>query len=281
MSLFLHSKGSTENLSSVNSNLVKVADQEILIAKLQQENRLLTQGITDALSEEEVAKVRLQKFASKVTHDLKAPLRHVNAYLSIIQDDCQKGKLDEETLRYMDSVTTATKNVGNMLDAIRLITCVPEKELKSKEVCLQREFDLAKERVNDLYPGITWKISSLPVVQTDLAMIRTIIHHLLDNAAKFSQEKENPTVWVSAQQQEGFYEINIEDNGIGFDPRYSFKLFEVFEKLHLNSSIPGSGAGLAIVDGLLEKLGGKISGIGKEGEGASFTMKLIAQPIIG
>lgn len=274
MSVSIRSKIPAKHRAPVNSDLVKITNQKSLIAKLQRENRLLTEAITKAQSSEEIAKVRFQKFASKVTHDLKAPLRHVNAYLAIIKDDCQQGKLNEETLRYMDTVTSAAKNIGGMIDAIRLSTRMSEQVITVEEVCLQREFELAVERVNDQYPGITWEVSNLPLVQTDLAMIRTIIHQLLDNAAKFSQKKESAVIRVSARQLPGFYEIKIEDNGIGFDPRNSFKLFEMFEKLHGEPSLPGKGVGLAIVDGLLEKLGGKISGIGEEGKGAVFTMRL-------
>ncbi len=274
MSVSLHSEVSNENLAHRNSESGKNIVEQLVVEKLLHENRRLTESVTKAVTEEAVAKVRLQKFASKVSHDLKAPLRHINAYLSIIREDCQQENFGEELLSHMETVTSASKKISSLIDAIRLVARVNEQENIPEKVHLQREFDLVIDQLNGRYPGITWEVSELPVVQTDLVMIRTIIHHLLDNAAKFSQTQEFPTIRVSVYREEEFHVIRIEDNGIGFDPRYRFKLFEIFEKLHSDINIPGSGVGLAIVDSLLDKLGGKIVGEGEEGKGAIFTMML-------
>lgn len=274
MSVSLHSEVSNENLAHRHSESGKNIVEQLVVEKLLQENRRLTESVTKAVTEELEAKVRLQKFASKVSHDLKAPLRHINAYLSIIREECQQENFGEEMLSYMETVTSASKRISSLIDAIRLVARVNEQESIPEKVHLQREFDLIIDQLNGRYPDIRWEVSDLPVVQTDLVMIRTIIHHLLDNAAKFSQSQEFPIVRVSVHREEEFHVIRIEDNGMGFDPRYRFKLFEIFEKLHADINIPGSGVGLAIVESLLDKLGGKIAGEGEEGKGAIFSMML-------
>lgn len=272
----LHPEVSQETLALSDSYLHNFTDKEPTVEYLQRENRRLSEAVTTAVSDKEVSNIKLQKFTSKVTHDLKAPLRHINAYLSIIREDFQRENLGKEMVKNMEIISSATSNISRLIDAIRLLAKISEQEKKDEEVCLQREFGLATQRVDERYPKVDWRVSELPVVQTDLVMIRTIIHHLLDNAAKFSQTQKGPIIRISTHREKEFHVINIEDNGTGFDPRLRFKLFEIFEKLHADPNIPGSGVGLAIVDSLVEKLGGKISGNSVEGRGAVFTLKLRA-----
>lgn len=276
MSVSLKPQNTPQLSSSEVPNLVNSAQDQLTITQLQKENLLLTKAVTTYLREAEVARDQLQKFASRVSHDLKAPLRHIASYLTIIKEDFLNDRVEEGTLKYMENVSHSSINMGKMIDGLRELTKAEEQEVELTEVDLGREIPFAIKQVSQKYPDSSFFLPELPVIQSDLAMIRTIFIEILENAARFSSTEADPKITIDCQQSGGYWEITVADNGVGFDPRDGYMLFEIFERCASARDFEGLGIGLSIVSRLVKSLKGEVFGKGVLDEGAVFTVRLKA-----
>lgn len=276
MSVSLKSQKVLQRIASEVSSLANSTEEQRVIARLQKENLLLTKAVITYLREAEVARGQLKQFASRVSHDLKAPLRHIASYLTIIKEDFLNGRVEDGTLKYMETVSNSAVKMGKMIDALRELTQTEEQPVLLTEVDLGRELSFALKQINHKYPGIRYELPELPVIESDLAMIRTVLDQVLGNAAKFSSKETDPKITVSCCRSGAYWEIAIADNGVGFDARDGYLLFEIFERCATGREFQGQGIGLSIVAGLMKRLKGNISGEGVAGEGAVFTLRLKA-----
>ncbi|GAB4417471.1 MAG: hypothetical protein OHK0039_27900 [Bacteroidia bacterium] len=223
----------------------------------------------------------LEQFTYSVSHDLRAPVRHIEGYAQVIMDEAGT-RLDEHSRDYLAKVIYAAKRLGGMTDDLLQYS----RTRTVKPVLVQVDLD---HLVADLcdgfareHPGrsIAWHIAPLPRVWADEKMIAQVFENLLSNAVKYTTRKPVAEIRVWAEPGEHETVFVVQDNGAGFDMRFAAKLFAVFQRLHTRSEFPGHGIGLANVQRIIHLHGGRIWGEGVVEQGATFRFSLPNQPQI-
>ncbi|UQN10173.1 PAS domain S-box protein [Deinococcus sp. QL22] len=221
------------------------------------------------------ANEELGAFAYTVSHDLRAPVRHVKSFAGLLRKKVQAG--DEfSVLRYVDVIEQAAERMETLTDALLSLARAGMTELETTDIDLNF---LVDEIRSDLIPElagreVTWQVGALPTVRVDLGLFRQVLTNLLENAIKYSRGRDPAVVEVWAEQSLSEIVVMVRDNGAGFDPQYAGKLFGVFQRLHHQSEFEGTGVGLANVKRIVEKHGGRVWAEGRPGEGATFFLSL-------
>lgn len=222
----------------------------------------------------------LQDFAYIASHDLQEPLRKIITFAERLVKK-YKDVLDEEGQDYIERMTSAAKRMKQLITGLLIYSRVTTKAQPFMEVDLN---EIIKGVIDDL--EITIKevngrinVEKLPVIEADSLQMRQLFQNLIGNALKFYREGISPVIHIKSRiiiddKHDGLCEITVQDNGIGFDPQYSERIFGVFERLHGRSEDEGTGIGLAICKKIVERHGGTIKAESKEGEGARFIISL-------
>jgi light-regulated signal transduction histidine kinase (bacteriophytochrome) len=223
----------------------------------------------------EMSNKELESFAYSVSHDLRAPLRHVVGYSELLQKQATSS-LDEKSRRYIQTILESSKRMGNLIDDLLAFSKIGRAETKQKLMSLD---ELVKEVVAEIGEDtrgrdIVWKINPLPVCYGDRSMLRQVIVNLLSNAVKFTCMRAPAEIEIGSVDGENDAEVFVRDNGIGFDMQYAGKLFGVFQRLHLPEEFEGTGIGLATVQRIIQRHGGKVRAEGGVDQGASFYFSL-------
>lgn len=254
---------------SVDITEIKKAENEIreLNSKLEKKVIAGTEQLVAANKE-------LEAFSYSVSHDLRAPLRAVDGYTRMIQEDY--GKLfDEEGRRLLETVRSNAKRMGVLIDDLLAFSRLGKKDLLKTEVNMTANASAALTEINktvDHRSAII--IDELYPAQADYGMISQVFINLISNAIKYSAKKEKPVIRIQSEMKDGEIQYSVADNGAGFDMRYVNKLFGVFQRLHGIEDFEGTGVGLAIVKRIVNKHGGKVWAEGKPNEGATFYFTL-------
>jgi signal transduction histidine kinase len=207
----------------------------------------------------------LEQLVYSVTHDLRAPVRHIEGYSSLVLEE---GPLSDQQKHLLNRVISSADRLGRLIDELLEFsrTRIMNPVMESLDLAT-----IVQEVIQNHSPTrIVWKVDDLPGIQGDRKLIRRVWENLLENAVKFSREKAAPCVEIRAEERPFDWLFTVSDNGSGFDMRFSAKLFEVFQRLHPQDEFPGTGIGLAIVKRILLQHGGKIWAIGVVNKGASF-----------
>lgn len=221
-------------------------------------------------------KVReMDDFVHVVSHDLKEPLRGIDAYAGFIFED-YADRLDEEGKRYLNALRDSALRMNHLIRDLLALASISRKgatcenvELEKVIADVQQDLDFAIQQ-----KGAEIRVnSSLPAVYCDPTQIREIFKNLLSNAIKFNAAT-SPIVEIAAREEGGFHHISIKDNGIGIESRYTEQVFRLFERLHRQEEFEGTGAGLAICKKMIEGNGGKIWVESQPGEGSTFFFTL-------
>jgi light-regulated signal transduction histidine kinase (bacteriophytochrome) len=216
-----------------------------------------------------------------VSHDLRAPLRDIDGFAEIIEED-YKDKLDDEGKRYLSVIRHNSKRMGALIDDLLEFSRLGRQTVASDEVnvdSLVREVVqdvLAAERSQangDQLPP-TIEIGPLPPAQGDRGLLRQVWVNLISNAVKYSSKSKQPVISVSGRTVDAENHYSVRDNGVGFDMDYVEKLFGVFQRLHRNDEFSGTGVGLAIVHRVVTRHGGRVWAEGRVNNGAVFTFAL-------
>lgn len=213
----------------------------------------------------------LESFAYAVSHDLRAPLRAVAGFSQALRED-YGDKLDEGAGAYLDEITTATRKMGELIDALLLLSRYTRGEL-NRDV-----FDCARvaERVGveleraDPDRKVAFEVEPALFVCGDLRLVENVMQNLLSNAWKYSAKTTSPKVRVHAEEHDGKRYVCVTDNGAGFSMAYAQKLFQPFQRLHRQDEFPGIGIGLATVQRIVKRHGGAFIARGEVGKGATF-----------
>ena len=219
----------------------------------------------------EAANHELEAFSYSVSHDLRAPLRAIDGFVGMLQED-YSGKLDVEGQRLLNVVRNSAVKMGRLIDDILAFSRAGRTAINLVEIDMT---ELVRAVIADpLAPAtagrtIAIDIAELPPARGDHAMLERVWVNLIDNAIKYSAPKPDAHIEIGAKVAEHETTYFVRDNGIGFDMQYVDKLFGVFQRLH-GSEIPGTGIGLAIVKRLVSRHGGRVWAEGKPGEGATF-----------
>ncbi|MFL5843671.1 MAG: sensor histidine kinase [Solirubrobacteraceae bacterium] len=244
------------------------------LRKLQRDNARLTSDNVD-LEELTVELARsnkdLERFAYVASHDLSEPLRAVSAFSQRLADR-YRGKLDADADEYIDFILDGTERMRSLIEALLAYSRLGRAELRLAVVdtgALVADVltSLGSERIAFVDVG------ELPAVTADPTQLAQVFQNLIGNALKFVDD-EAPAVRVTAEREGDGWRFDIADNGIGIDPRYAERIFDVFERLHTRESYPGAGIGLSICQRVIERHGGRISVMPGEDGGTVFSFTL-------
>jgi two-component system, sensor histidine kinase and response regulator len=244
------------------------ADQ---LRQSEQEALQLAQARANLLAELEVANKELEAFAYSVSHDLRAPLRRINGFAGILLEDFS-AQLDPVAKGYLERVSQAGRHMCQLLDDLLNLSRVTRKELTRRRTDLD---SLVKEVRESLQPEIEgreveWQIGCLPTVECDPGLIKQVFANLLLNAIKYTRPRQRATIQVDQMICDGQPAVFVRDNGVGFDMKYADKLFGVFQRLHRQEDFEGTGVGLATVQRIIHKHGGRVWAEAEPYKGATF-----------
>jgi len=239
------------------------------------ERRRNQQALERANTELSAANKELEAFAYSVAHDLRAPLRHIDGFSKLLTEHLG-ASADEAARHYLETIQVSTRNMGEMVDDLLNLSRVARKELTLQVTGLS---SLVEEVLQDLRNDtrerqIEWKIAPLPFVECDPVLVKQVFVNLLSNAVKFTRTRPQAVIEVDQTTVEGQTATRVRDNGVGFSMKYSNKLFGVFQRLHRQEDFEGTGVGLATVQRIVHKHGGRIWAEAELNKGATFYFTL-------
>ena len=243
-------------------------------------NEELEQKVIERTAQLEASMKELEGFTYSVSHDLRAPFRHIIGFSQLLKERASQS-LDEESMRYLDVISDSTKLLGRLLDDILDFIRIGRTEMAKSKVSFDRLIKEVIDTMENETKGrdIVWKMDHLPEVYGDPDMLREVLVNLISNSLKFTRPRPQAIIEIgctSGDQEEVFY---IRDNGVGFDMQYVKKLFGVFHRLHRPDEFKGTGIGLANVRRIIERHGGRNWAEGKVNEGATFYFSLPNLPL--
>jgi PAS domain S-box-containing protein len=218
----------------------------------------------------------LEAFSGAVSHDLRAPLRHLTSYLGELQEQTDQ-TFSKKNLALLTSSSQATKRMGNLIDDLLAFSRVGTASIKKTAVNLD---ELIRQTLNDYSPEIKhrqieWIIQPLGVAQADPALLRLVFGNLVSNAVKFTGGRTNPKIEIGRTEDSTNETVFfVRDNGVGFDPEYTEKLFGLFQRLHSQEEFEGTGLGLANIQRIILRHGGRVWAEGAVDVGATFYFSL-------
>jgi PAS domain S-box-containing protein len=235
--------------------------------------RALNAELETRAAQLELANKELESFSYSVSHDLRAPLRAVDGYALMLTEDYGE-RLDDEGRRLLSVVRASAEQMGRLIDDLLKFSQVGRRPLAKARLDMRA---LASEVLGELaqaYPKARVELGALPAAWGDRSLLRHVWSNLLGNALKYSAQKDAPRVEIEGRTEDGLAVYTVRDNGAGFDMRYYDKLFNVFQRLHREDEFEGTGVGLAIVQRVVVRHGGRVWGEGAPGEGARFHFSL-------
>jgi light-regulated signal transduction histidine kinase (bacteriophytochrome) len=224
----------------------------------------------------QAANKELESFAYSVSHDLRAPLRHIAGYAELLRRQASS-VLDEKSHRFLDTIMESSKRMGILIDDLLAFSRIGRAETNKTVVKLDQLVDeIVAELRQDLSDReITWKTARLPACHGDRAMLRLALVNLISNAVKFTRARKPAEIEIGCNDgARDEVEIFVRDNGAGFDMQYQNKLFGVFQRLHLAEEFEGTGIGLATVQRIIQRHGGTVRAEGAVDRGATFYVTL-------
>ena len=224
------------------------------------------------------ANKELESFSYSVSHDLRAPLRHITGFVDLLQRHAGAA-LDEKGTRYLATITASAVRMGQLIDDLLSFSRMGRGELLHARIDLGPLISDIVAHLADEHAGrkIAWKTGDLCWVVGDPAMLRVVFTNLLSNAVKYTRHREHAEIEVGClTAAEGHATVLVRDNGAGFDMRYVGKMFGVFQRLHADHEFEGTGIGLATVRRIVDRLGGSVRAEGEPGHGATFYVTLPA-----
>jgi len=240
-------------------------------SELQELNRELEERVLLRTSELASTNKELEAFTYSVSHDLRAPLRHVDAFAQLAQEQTVDSG-SPELRKYVERIRAGVQNMGRLIDDLLNLSRVGRGEVVQQSVSLNA---LVDEVISEMRPeienrNIKWAIGRLPAAACDPGLIKQVFANLIANAVKYTRPREQAVITIDVEAVDGTRAIYVRDNGVGFDSRYKEKLFGVFQRLHRAEEFEGTGVGLAIVKRILDLHGGRIWAASELDKGATF-----------
>jgi len=238
-------------------------------------NENLERRVGERTAELEAMNKELEAFTYSVSHDLRAPLRHIDGFSRLLQED-YSSKLDDTAQHYLDRIRTGTLNMGRLIDDLLSLSRIGRREATPKLTDLG---SLVKEVLNEFESEtigrrIEWKVGGLPFVECDPSPMKLVFRNLLSNALKFTRPRDVAVIEVGQTVVNGQPAIFVRDNGVGFSMKHVDKLFGVFQRLHREADFEGTGVGLATVQSIIHKHSGRTWAEGEIDKGATFFFTL-------
>ena len=268
----LDDTGAVEFLVFSLSDVTDRKKAEDEVHRLNEELEMRVQRRTAQL---EAANRELESFSYSVSHDLRAPLRAIDGFSGILLKDHAR-QLDGEGQRLLAIIRANTRQMGQLIDNLLAFSRLGRREMQVASLDMESVVrDAAAELLTTLGDRrVEWRLHPLPSARADRALIRQVWLNLLDNALKFTRSRKVARIEVGCQPGSNEDIYYIKDNGVGFDPRYAHKLFGVFQRLHSSEQFEGTGVGLALVQRIVQRHGGRIWAEGENDAGATFYVSL-------
>jgi len=266
--MVLSNEGKPQRIIGTQRDITKRKQTEEEIIKL---NNELEQRVRKRTEELQNAVKELEGFSYSVSHDLRAPLRAINGFLNILEEDHFEN-IDEEGKRLMKIIENNSRKMGQLIDDLLAFSRIGRADLQKVKIDMNPLIEsIYKDFTNPiLQETYTFIVNQLPKVEVDPVLMHQAWANLISNAIKFTSKMENPTIEIGYTENENFYEFYIKDNGVGFEMEYANKLFGVFERLHSYKEYEGTGVGLAITNRIIARHGGKIWAKSEIDKGATF-----------
>lgn len=241
-----------------------------------EERKLAEKELIKRTTQLEAANKELEAFSYSVSHDLRAPLRAIDGFSRVLLED-HSDKLDSEATRLLNIVRDNTQKMGQLIEDLLNLSRLGRKQMEMSEIDMAKHAKSVFDELKATTPerAIQLDIKTLPIAHGDKSMIRQVFVNLLSNAIKFTRLKEKAVIEIGSRTQGNENVYYIKDNGVGFDMLYLNKLFGVFQRLHSAEEFDGTGVGLAIVQRIIHRHGGRAWAEGKVNEGATFYFTLL------
>jgi len=261
----------TRMAGDISFALDKLAEQD----KLGALTRELEERVGRRTADLEAANQELEAFSYSVSHDLRAPVRHVEGFLRLLEKELAPPSA--KAAHYIATIAAAARRMGALIDDLLTLSRTGRQDLALRRVDLGA---MVQDLIREFGPEsgkrkVLWSIDELPEVMADASLLRVVLHNLLSNALKYSRLRPMARISVEARAAgQHTVEITVRDNGVGFDERFKDKLFGVFQRLHREEEFEGTGIGLATARRILHRHGHRIWANGEPGKGAAFTFNL-------
>jgi two-component system sensor histidine kinase/response regulator len=234
-------------------------------------NRRLANGVDEltAVNQE------LEAFSYSVSHDLRAPVRHISGFVDLLRERAGPA-LDEKSGRYLDTISQAAARMGQLIDDLLEFSRMARAEMLQRRVELTPLVAEVARQLAEQEPGrqVEWVIAPLPAVTGDAALLRLVLENLMGNALKYTRPRPEARIEVGGRPAGGQLELWVRDNGVGFDMQYADRLFGVFQRLHRAEEFEGTGIGLATVQRIVRRHGGRVWTQAEVDAGATFFFTL-------
>jgi signal transduction histidine kinase len=267
----------TEELTLANQRLrQQIAERRRVEEELHAHRDQLEKLVKNRTVELEASNKELEAFAYSVSHDLRAPLRHIEGFLELLEKKAGTAP-DEKSRHYMEVISDSAKKMGRLIDDLLSFSRMGRQAMAFQQVNLQA---LVRDVIQELEPDaadrtIDWRIGDLPVVSGDAAMLKMVLANLVGNALKFTRPRQKARIEINSHPgQDADTVIFVRDNGVGFDMTYGDRLFGVFQRLHRADEFEGTGIGLANVRRIIVRHGGRTWAEGRLDQGATFYFSL-------
>ena len=243
--------------------------------EIQRLNEDLEGQVKQRTSELQEANNDLEAFSYSVSHDLRAPLRHMGGFSRILQEEYGE-QLPEKARHYVDRIRSAAKQMADLVEDLLQLSRIGRQLPQLQRIVLA---SLVQDALAEVLPEaegreIQWQIVPLPEAEGDAVLFRQVLVNLLSNAIKFTKNLPRALIEVGSEEKNGETVVFVRDNGAGFDPRYADKLFGMFQRLHRKDEFEGTGIGLATVQRILHKHGCRVWAESQLGQGATFYFTL-------
>jgi len=238
-------------------------------------NRELEQRVRERTAQLEMMVKELEAFTYSISDDMRGPLRAIDGFSRVLAEEYPE-KLDSEGKRLLSVIRTNARSLSELIDGLLTFSRLGRQPLEQADINME---ELAKAVFGEIQAAnrdrqLLLELHHLPVAFADPAMIRQVLYNLISNAFKFTRPRQNPAVEIGFRADGNQHTYYVRDNGIGFDMQYSNKLFGVFQRLHAVEEFEGTGVGLALVQRIVLRHGGRVWGEGKMNDGATFYFSL-------
>jgi len=250
--------------------------KEVIERRMREEQiRELNQQLERRTAELEASNKELEAFAYSISHDLRAPLRHMVGFAELLGQHAATA-LDEKSRRYTTTILDAAKRMGALIDDLLAFSRISRAETRASIVSLRQLVHEVVEEIRTDLAGriVSWRIGDLPDLYCDRSMLRMVFMNLITNAIKFTRPRERAEIEIGSFEDARGIVVFVRDNGVGFDMKYSNKLFRVFQRLHRSEEFEGTGIGLATVQRIIQRHGGLVRAEGSVNGGATLSLAL-------